>query len=84
MADTEIQYLGKYATEASLDNPSAVIRRITSDNVYIIEICNKMMPWREDIDLERHFLGISGDGVEITEELALKTVAMWQEDWFTK
>lgn len=82
MADTEIQYLGKYATEDSLDNPSAVIRRITSDDVYIIEICNKMMPWREDIELERHFFGISGDAVEIAEELALKTVAMWQKGWF--
>jgi len=82
MAKAEIDYLGKYGTGDSLENPSAVIRRISSKDVYLVEICNKMIPWREDIELERHFFGISGDAITITEELALKTVAMWQENWF--
>ena len=82
MAKATIDYLGKYGTGDSLENPSAVIRRIASGDIYTIEICNKRMAWREDMDLIRYFWGIEGDATAITEELASKTISTWQKKWF--
>lgn len=83
MADSNIQYLGRYGLNHSLNMPSSIIRRIESSEVFTVEICNPGTPWREDMDLMRYFFGLSDDAIPLTPEKATNIVSQWQKNWFS-
>ena len=77
-----IEYLGKFGLSKGYDEPSAIIRRITDKDTYTIEVCNEGMPWRVDMDLIRHFWGMSDNAYPISSERANRIIETWQAKWF--
>lgn len=81
MAETKIDYLGRYGLGQSLDNPSSIIRRIRAEGVYTIEICNDVSSWKEKNGLMEYFWGLSDDAVPLTAEKATGIVTQWSKNW---
>ena len=83
MANTTIEYFGRYATDAKLDNPSSIIRMIddADADILTVEICNPTTAWREDIEQIRFIWGLSDGSYPMDANIAVPLITSWKDDW---
>ena len=76
----EIKYLGKYGLGDKDDDPSAIIRMISSEKEIKIELCNPFLGWREDPKLFKYF-ALPDMVSELKSEFAEKRIKEWEKNW---
>ena len=80
----------EYKAKGIIKNiPSSIVRKITGDNIFKIEYCNKFQKWKNSPDLISCWMGSFDsdgygsppDGEDISLEEAELFIESWQKNW---
>ena len=80
----------EYKAKGIIKNiPSSIVRKITGDNIFKIEYCNKFQKWKNSPDLISCWMGsfdadgygAPPDGDDISSEDAEFFIKSWQKNW---
>lgn len=79
----------EYKVSGIINNiPSCIVRKITGNDIFKIEYCNRAQSWKENPDLISYWWGSSDDGYgsppdgdDMPIEDIKKILKQWEKNW---